>query len=292
MASRADSLDSLRRDIDGIDDQMHELLMRRAEVVERIGAIKSKEAARVHIPAREAAILRRLVERHRDRLPAPVVVRIWRELFAAAALLQGPFTVAVHAPEDSVAYWDLARDHYGSCTRMSLHKTANPVIRAVVDGAATVAVLPFPEDGDPDPWWRLLVGAGGRTPRVVARLPFIDNQRGGSRRFGALSIARMDQEETGDDVSFLVVEADSDLSRGGLKRALTAARLPATDVAVWHDEKNPKSRLHLIEIAGFVGREDTRMAAAMTEAGGSIGRVTGIGGYARPLGRRDGPGDG
>ena len=119
------SLDSLRREIDVIDDQMHDLLMGRASIVERIGAIKVKDAQRVYIrPDREAAIVRRLVERHQGRIPASVVVRIWREMVAATSRLQGPFSVAVHAPGDAVLYWDLARDHYGSCTRMGRHAPA------------------------------------------------------------------------------------------------------------------------------------------------------------------------
>ncbi|MCH9020463.1 MAG: chorismate mutase, partial [Proteobacteria bacterium] len=123
MTGPSASLESLRRDIDAIDDEIHDLLMRRTEVVERIGALKNQTESDVFIrPAREAEIMRRLIDRHRGRFPASVVVRLWREVLAATSRLQGPFSVAVHAPEKSVGYWDLARDHFGSGTKMTLHR--------------------------------------------------------------------------------------------------------------------------------------------------------------------------
>ena len=289
MTSPLASLDSLRREIDAIDDQMHDLLMRRTAVVERIGALKSQDAAPVYIrPEREATMLRRLVKRHRSRFPAPVVVRIWREMMAATSRLQGPFSVAVYAPERSVDYWDLARDHYGSCTRMDLHRRAGPAIRAVTDGTATVAVLPLPEDGEDDPWWPLVIAAGEPIPRVAARLPFIENSARRYQRLGALAIARTNQEQSGDDVSLLAVEADAALSRGNLENAFTAAGLPASDVTVWRKGGDNGTCLHLIEVADFVGRDDARTAAVKAELGERIGRVIELGGYAMPLGGSDG----
>src|SRR6185437_12724944 len=80
--SRTVPLEDLRRRIDEIDDQIHDLLMRRAELVEAIGNSKKSENAPVLRPGREARILRRLVARHRGRLPRSVLVRLWRELLS------------------------------------------------------------------------------------------------------------------------------------------------------------------------------------------------------------------
>ena len=52
-------LAALRAELDGIDDGLHDLLMRRAAVVERVGALRGKVPLRA---GREAAILRRLVD--------------------------------------------------------------------------------------------------------------------------------------------------------------------------------------------------------------------------------------
>src|SRR5258707_5120237 len=98
MAAIKTPLDDLRRQIDELDDQLHDLLMRRTEVVEAIGKEKKDGKVSAFRPGREAVILRRLVARHGGRFPAAGLVRIWREMLAATVGLQMPFAVAVYAP--------------------------------------------------------------------------------------------------------------------------------------------------------------------------------------------------
>ena len=289
MTSPVESLESLRREIDAIDDQMHDLLMRRVEIVGRVASVKNRDASPVFIrPEREAMILRRLAGRHGGRLPAKIMVRVWREILAAAADMQSPLTVAVYAPDDAVGYWDLARDHYGSGTRMSLHGAANAVVRAVVDGSATVGVVPLPQDGEPEPWWPLLVGAGEDAPSVVTRLPFVANDARPAEPEGALAIARMTQQPTGDDVSMIVVETDVEVSRDRLNEALQTAGLPASVIAVWRDADGGASRLHLVQATDFLAPDDARLAALGAALAERILRIVPLGGYAVPLGQIDG----
>ena len=97
MSAAKTSLEDLRHGIDEIDDALHDLLMRRTEVVKQVLAIEGDGGSRIR-PGREAQVLRRLVARHRGAFPKPVVARIWRDIVAALTTLQGPFVVAVHAP--------------------------------------------------------------------------------------------------------------------------------------------------------------------------------------------------
>jgi chorismate mutase/prephenate dehydratase len=284
MTAPSRSIDDLRDDIDVIDDEMHELLMRRVDIVEQIGALKKVAPGDLAIrPAREARILRRLVAQHRGRFPAPVVVRIWRELIAATTRLQGPFSIAVHAPEKSVGYWDVARDQYGSATKATLHRTANPVIRAVVDGTATIGILPIPAEDDAAPWWPHLIFDSAISPRIIARLPFIEHSDQRFEDLGALAIALTEQEASGDDVSFIVVEASAGLSRGSLKQAFDASGLPATDITAWSETKKAPTQLHLVQVGDFVGVGDVRLDAAAAKLGDQITRFVGLGGYAVPI---------
>ena len=88
------SLDALRREIDTVDDALHDLLMRRAALVAEIGTLKNSEQATVFRPAREAVLLRRLLARNDGKLAVHAVVRIWSEIIAASTLIQGGLTVA------------------------------------------------------------------------------------------------------------------------------------------------------------------------------------------------------
>jgi len=286
MASSEPTIDELRRAIDAIDDAMHDLLMKRATVVEEVGRAKQRAgdgAVPAIRPAREAAILRRLIHRHGGTFPAAVLVRMWREMLAGTTRMQGPFAIAVHAPEKSVGYWDLARDHYGSCTPMTLHRSARLVLREVTGGRAVIGVLAMPADGEPDPWWRHLVAEQPHVPRVVAALPFYDGGDGRFEKLRALAIARLPHEPSGDDATLLVLESDAELSRGRLREAFAKAELPATDIAAWTDPDAPANRLHLVEVATYLAAGDPRLATVQADLGRAAHRILGLGGYARPL---------
>src|ERR1700689_5172375 len=107
-------LADLRQRIDRIDEQIHDLVMTRASLVEEIRRNKDRAGAPVVQPQRETAVLRRLAGRHRGNFPFPALVRIWRELIAAITQMQQPLGVAVFTPDAQSGAWDLARDYFGS----------------------------------------------------------------------------------------------------------------------------------------------------------------------------------
>lgn len=275
-------LEDLRREIDQIDNQLHDLLMRRAQVVERIGAAKGAGGVFLR-PGREAVILRRLMARHTGSFPAGVVVRMWREMISALTRLQGPFAVAVYAPEDRRGFWDVARDHYGSFVPMTAVNTPVAAVRAVSEGTATVGIVPYPAEDDRDPWWRYLVSSDVRTPRVVARLPFAGRGNARGEDHDALAIALIPHEPTGDDRTLLGIELGHDLSRGRFKDMLESVGLPAVGFCTWHGRDPNGVSVHLVEVADFVDPQDPRLGALVERLGDIPARVNTIGGYAVPL---------
>src|SRR5258708_35801404 len=157
MATSTSALDDLRRRIDQIDDQLHDLIMQRAEIVESVARAKKRGGIATVRPGREAALLRRLVERHRGRFPRTVLVRLWRELISGAISLQGEFAVGVRAPGAIPDYWDRARDDYGSPMPVLAFHSAGGLLSALGGGRAAGAVQLMPAEGD---------GAAG-VPRVT-----------------------------------------------------------------------------------------------------------------------------
>ncbi|AWK88909.1 chorismate mutase [Azospirillum thermophilum] len=287
MTQTSTPLDDLRREIDQIDDAIHDLLMRRAAVVERIGLAKGADgsgAPPVFLrPAREATILRRLMARHAGSFPAQAIVRMWREMITALTRLQGPFAVAVYAPEDRRGFWDVARDHFGSFVPMTAVNTPAAALRAVSEGTATVGIVPYPAEDDSDPWWRFLVSADARRPQIVARLPFGGRGNGRGEDRDALAIAMVPHEPTGDDRTLLSIEILGDLSRGRLKDMLEACGLPPVSFCTWHSKDAAGPSIHLVEIADFVDPADPRMTALRERSGEIPVRVNTVGGYAVPL---------
>ena len=282
MTRDKSNLSDLRREIDDIDNALHDLLMRRASVVDRVKESKQTVGGVIYRPGREAEIMRRLAARHTGSLSRNVVVRIWRELMSAFVSMQGPFVVSVWDNGD-VGCWDVARDHFGSETTMTRHQSAGAVLHAIAEGTATIGVLPLPQDGEADPWWPAFALGRDKRLQICARVPFAS--RGNSRgiRSGALIVSATAPEPSGNDRSLLLVECDESTSRGRLTDGLVAAKF---DIVAVVGLSSSDSRLaipvFLVEIAGFATLDDDRVAAFVENTTGIVSADI-VGAYAVPL---------
>ncbi|MGH6660676.1 MAG: chorismate mutase [Rhodospirillales bacterium] len=284
MTVDKDKLAALRREIDRIDESIHDLIIERTKVVEKVRNAKRGEKIKIR-PAREAEILYRLTKRHRGHFPKRELARIWRELIVATLRFEGPFSVAVYVGDNGAGYSDMARDQYGSFTPMSRHISTRAVVEAVRNMQATVGILPLPRRDDEDHWWRLLVSETPDTPRVIARLPFIGGAAGTDLE--ALVICIIDQEQTGRDRSYLAVEADADIGFKAVEQALSQAGVSAVSHHVWHGHDRPAVWTYLVEVFGFVDTKGRQLSRLKDGLGRRGKRLVHLGGYATPLGDAD-----
>ena len=72
-----DSLQRLRQQIDAVDDQLLELLGKRAGLVQQVGHLKEQTNAPVFRPEREAAIVDRMIAANTSALPAETIAAVW-----------------------------------------------------------------------------------------------------------------------------------------------------------------------------------------------------------------------
>jgi chorismate mutase len=285
MNASKEDLDSLRREIDRIDETMHDLAMRRADVAFRLRTAKGKGPT--FRPEREAQVLRRLAARHRGALPLAVMVRVWREMMGANLCLQGPFTVAVAVTSGQPGVWDLARDHYGSHATGMTQGSPAQVLSAVAEGEAMIGVLGMPGDDEAEPWWPMLA-ASARSPRVVARLPFAGSGNARGERPQALAVAVLEPAPTGQDRALVAIEAKDEFSRTRLAELIARAGLSGRVLAVakrggGNGGANAAGQLSLVEVDQFLKTGEQRLAALDAAAPGEIARMTVIGAYAAPL---------
>lgn len=281
MSSSTPTLNDLRRQIDEIDTALHDLLMRRVEIVGAISAVKKGGRQPAFQPSREATILRRLVLRHAGNLPPAILVRVWREIMSGTAALQSHLAVAVYAPDDAPQFWDLARDHFGSHTPMMPYRSAGQVLRALSEGPATVGVLPMPEEGEADPWWPHLLSPDDTAPHVIARLPFGPRGNARGKTADALVVGPGKPEATGADCCLLAIETRAETSRARLLSGLTDVGFQVNSF-ISH-EPAPGVSVILLELDGIVAADDPSLADALRKLGGEVDRIASLGGYARPL---------
>ncbi|MBL8660309.1 MAG: chorismate mutase [Rhodospirillales bacterium] len=275
-------LASVRSEIDAIDDAIHDLIIRRTELVEQVRVIKHDLPIKIQ-PSREAEIVYRIVGRHRGPFPKPELVAIWRQLINATLSFEGPFSVAAYMPDADGRYWDLARDQYGAYTPMTRHTSARSVIEAVRRHEAIVGVLPLPGNDDVDPWWRHLVTGQPEAPRIIAKLPFAGpaSTRGGEAQ--ALVICPVAVRPTGRDRTYIAADVEAGTGAARLAAALDGAGLTPLATFAWHEGEAPASMLYLVEVADFVGPGDLRLDAVGKAMGRSLNRLLTLGGYAEPL---------
>ncbi len=265
MPPRKPSLADLPAKLDALDDKIHDLLIKRAQI------------ATAASPAEQAVRLRRLAAKHKGNLPLGALLRIWREMMASAA--PAGRTVHVYAADRAGQFRDLARDLFGSLVAMKGHLSATAIVHECSGDAAAFGVVPPPDsDESTRAWWAQLTPAGQTGPRVVATLPLA-----GADQAAAYVIGTLEPEPSGDDTTLLLLEAEDSLSLTKLQSLLKQGGFEARLLAVSRDSAKSIVRYHLLDVAGFVRPDDPRLGTLMEQASEGILRTAIVGCYANPL---------
>src|SRR2546429_4309823 len=171
MSKPPPTLADLRREIDRIDESMHRLLMERGEIIDTLIATKkTAESGSAFRPARDPAMRRRVVERHRGILPLDTAESIWRVIIATFTYVQAPFSVHADLSAGEAAMRDTARFHFGFTVPFVAHVGASGVVAAVAASRGDLGLVPAA--GAAGAWWSAL--EGDDAPKIIARLPFVE----------------------------------------------------------------------------------------------------------------------
>jgi chorismate mutase len=166
-------LGDLRKEIDRIDQEMHQLLMERGEIIDRLIAVKkSQETGSAFRPAREAEMMRRLVQRHKGILPLDTVEGIWRVIISTFTYVQAPFSVHADLSGGDALMRDSARFHFGFTVPFVAHMGAAGVVAAVSTSKGDLGLVAASEVAGAGAWWSAL--EFDAAPKIIARLPFVE----------------------------------------------------------------------------------------------------------------------
>jgi chorismate mutase len=165
------SLAELRKEIDAIDEQVHRLLMARGDIIDRLIQVKqTQEVGSAFRPAREASMMRLLVERHRGILPLDTIESIWRVIISTFTYVQAPFSVHTDVSVGESAMRDSARFHFGFVVPYVAHFNSAAAIEAVAKSKGDLALVSAVSSRTP--WWHELEADGA--PKIIARFPFLE----------------------------------------------------------------------------------------------------------------------
>jgi chorismate mutase len=167
------SLVTLRNEIDRIDEAVHNLLIERGQIIDQLIKIKGSQASgSAFRPAREAEMMRRLVQRHRGILPLDTIESIWRVIIATFTYVQQPFSVHADLSAGDALMRDSARFHFGFTVPFLSHMSATAVVAAVAASRGDLGLVPAAYVAGAGAWWSALEPADA--PKIIARLPFVE----------------------------------------------------------------------------------------------------------------------
>ena len=166
-----ETLADLRVDIDRIDLAVHELLMERGAIIDRLIEIKARQGGgSAFRPGREAAMMRAIAERHRGLLPLDTVESIWRIIISTFTYVQSRYSVHADIGGGDPAMRDSTRFHFGYTVPFVPHDSARGVIGAVAGASGDLGLIRI--DGGPGAgaWWSALAPWPGASRPCVAAL--------------------------------------------------------------------------------------------------------------------------
>lgn len=134
-------LQDLRQQIDTLDDQMLDILNRRAEIVVAVGKAKQQNQGEYYVPSREKAIYERLIARNPGPFSDEGVRRVFREVISASLSLEQPLKVAFLGPQATYTHV-AAMQQFGLSAQLVPLKSISSVFEEVSRGRASYGVVP------------------------------------------------------------------------------------------------------------------------------------------------------
>jgi chorismate mutase / prephenate dehydratase len=136
-------LSDIRRQIDGVDEQIHRLITQRALLAQKAAKAKGTgaKATDYYRPEREAEVLRAAIARNKGPLSNEEMVRLFREIMSACLAQEEPLKVGYLGPEGTFSQTAVYK-HFGHSVRALPLGTIDEVFHEVESGVADFGVVP------------------------------------------------------------------------------------------------------------------------------------------------------
>lgn len=141
MSNDDQRLAPLRAQIDAIDQELLELISKRAKAAQEVGHIKNESSAPIFRPERENQVIQNVLQKNPGPLLADGLASIWREIMSACRALESKQTIAYLGPTGTFSE-QAAHQFFGQSISGLPCVSLDEVFKAVEKGAATFGVVP------------------------------------------------------------------------------------------------------------------------------------------------------
>ena len=155
----SEQLKQLRDQIDAIDNELLQLINKRAGLAQQIGKIK--KSGTVYRPEREAQILTRIQALNPGPISSEHIKQLFTEIMSLCRALEKPMSVAYLGPNGTFSE-EAALKRFGSAITTVACDSIDDVFRTVESDAASYGVVPVENSSE---------GAVGRTMDLLLQTP-------------------------------------------------------------------------------------------------------------------------
>jgi chorismate mutase/prephenate dehydratase len=134
-------LAGIRGEIDRTDDEILQLLNRRAGFVARVAELKEKMKVPFYVPSRERQIVERLSASNSGPFPTEAIRSVFQEVFSACLSLERTVKIAYLGPEGTFSHMAV-KHQFGLSARGVPMRTIAAVFEEVERGGADLGVVP------------------------------------------------------------------------------------------------------------------------------------------------------
>ena len=141
----SEKLLDIRGEIDSIDDQMLELLSKRAHCAEKVAEIKRESGEKdlwFYRPEREAQILNRMSADNKGPLANERITAIYREVISSCLALEQSIKVAFLGPNGTFSQ-EASSKHFGHAVETIAMGSIKQVFKEVENGSVDYGVVPI-----------------------------------------------------------------------------------------------------------------------------------------------------
>lgn len=136
------NLDELRKRIDVLDQDLVRVLNERIRAAMEIGHLKQESGEEIYVPAREKAVLDRVMSLNKGPLEDESLCAIYREIMSAALALEHHMKIAYLGPQATFTH-QAARARFGASVTYEACETIRDVFSAVQKKNTDYGVAPI-----------------------------------------------------------------------------------------------------------------------------------------------------
>ncbi|MBX3360660.1 MAG: prephenate dehydratase [Phycisphaeraceae bacterium] len=136
------ALEDLRIGISALDEQIVELLNKRAKLAVQVGKVKRKHNVPIYTPHREQEVLSRVLKQNAGPLPDRTIEGVYKEIMSGSFALERPLRIGYLGPAGSYSHLAAVRQFGSSVDYENLHEIRG-VFTEVIRGHVDYGLVPI-----------------------------------------------------------------------------------------------------------------------------------------------------